>query len=183
MFNRRYLCIAQVLHLLCDLGRIGGEEVWVVTKHHVLDEELTHRLKGDLLKVHLSTFYPQQSYVPMSTQTGCSGYCALSKRFSEYGIHWECVCVCLFVLLCCLSRGQGGGYRAARLCHIEELLFISGWRDQTLVLMTPNHQVEKIIQELLRDVVGGSVFTPRDDTSRKDKNEKKKKKKTIHRAE
>lgn len=39
-----YLCIAQVLHLLGDLGCIRSEEVLVVSQHHILDEELTHRL-------------------------------------------------------------------------------------------------------------------------------------------
>lgn len=70
------------------------------------------------------------------------------------------MCVCVFVLLGCLSRGQRGGYGAARLCHIEELLFISGWCYQTLVLVTPHHQVKKFIQELLRNVVSRSVLTP-----------------------
>ena len=74
-----------------------------------------------------------------------------------------CVCV-LFVLLGSLSRGQGGRYRAARLCHIEELLFISRWCYQAFVLVTPNHQVNKVIQELLRNVVCGSVLTPRHNT-------------------
>lgn len=68
--------------------------------------------------------------------------------------------MCGFVLLGSLSRRQGGGYRAARLGHIKELLFISGWCYQTLVLVTPHHQVQKVIQELLRNVVSGSVLTP-----------------------
>lgn len=71
------------------------------------------------------------------------------------------MCMRLFLLLGSLPGGQGGGYRAARLDHIEELLFISGWCYQTLVLVTPHHQVKKVIQELLRNVVSGSVLTPR----------------------
>ncbi|KAF3847721.1 hypothetical protein F7725_020749 [Dissostichus mawsoni] len=51
-----------------------------------------------------------------------------------------------------MHLGQRGGYRAARLCHIEELLFIPGWSNQTLMLVAPHHQVNKVIQELLRDV-------------------------------
>lgn len=39
-----YLCVAEVLHFLCDLGRIRSEEVLVVSQHHILDEELTHCL-------------------------------------------------------------------------------------------------------------------------------------------
>lgn len=39
-----YLCIAQVLHLLCDLRCIRCEAVLVVRQHHILDEELTHCL-------------------------------------------------------------------------------------------------------------------------------------------
>lgn len=39
-----YLCVAQVFHLLCDLGCIRCEDVLVVSQHHILDEELTHRL-------------------------------------------------------------------------------------------------------------------------------------------
>lgn len=66
----------------------------------------------------------------------------------------------LFLLLGCLARGQRGGYRAARLCHIEEPLFISAWCYQTLVFVTPHHQVKKVIQELLRNVVSGTVLTP-----------------------
>lgn len=61
-----------------------------------------------------------------------------------------------------LSGGQGGGYRAARLGHIKELLFISARCYQTLMLVTPHHQVKKVVQELLGNVVGGSMFTPRE---------------------
>lgn len=67
----------------------------------------------------------------------------------------------LFVLLLgSLSRGQGGGYRAARLRHVEELLLVPGRRYQALVFMTPHHQIEKVVQELLRNVVRGSVLAP-----------------------
>lgn len=72
------------------------------------------------------------------------------------------VCVSVFLLFGGLSRGQGGGYRAARLGHIKELLFISAGCYQALMLVTPHHQVKKVIQELLRNVVGGSMFTPRE---------------------
>lgn len=67
---------------------------------------------------------------------------------------------CGFVLLGSLSRRQGGGYRAAWLGHIKELLLISGWCYQTLVFVSPHNQVQKVIQELLRNVVSGSMLTP-----------------------
>lgn len=41
---RSYLCIAQVLHLLCDLRCVGCETVLIVCQHHILNEELTHCL-------------------------------------------------------------------------------------------------------------------------------------------
>lgn len=76
--------------------------------------------------------------------------------------------MCLFVLLGSLSRGQGSGYRAARLRHVEELLFISGWCYQTLMFVTPHHQVNEVIQELFGYVVSGSMLTPRkNNTDRK----------------
>lgn len=66
----------------------------------------------------------------------------------------------LVLLLGSLSRGQGGGYRAARLRHVEELLLVPGRRYQALVFMTPHHQIEKVVQELLRNVVRGSMLAP-----------------------
>lgn len=90
------------------------------------------------------------------------------KTHSEHRVYYLLfVCLCITVFICTvllgrLSRGQGGGYRASRLCHIEELLFISGWRNQTLMLVTPHYQVDKVIQELLWNVVSGSVLTPKE---------------------
>lgn len=66
----------------------------------------------------------------------------------------------LRLLLGGLSGGQGGGYRAARLGHVKELLLVPGWGDQTLVFMAPHHQVQEVIQKLLRNVVRWSMFTP-----------------------
>lgn len=40
------------------------------------------------------------------------------------------------------------------------MLLVSGGGDQALVLMTPHHQVQEVMQELLRNVVSWSVFTP-----------------------
>ena len=59
-----HLGVAEVLHLLGDPGGLGGEQVLVVRQHDVLDEELPHRVQGDLLQVHLATFDPQQADVP-----------------------------------------------------------------------------------------------------------------------
>lgn len=66
-----------------------------------------------------------------------------------------------------LSRGQGGGHRASRLSHIEELLFISGWCYQAFVLVTPHNQVKKVIQELLRNVICGTMLAPKQQTQRR----------------
>lgn len=60
----RHLGMAEVLHLLGDLRRLGGEEVLVVRQHDVLDEKLPHCVQGDLLHVHLVTFDPEQADVP-----------------------------------------------------------------------------------------------------------------------
>lgn len=69
--------------------------------------------------------------------------------------------VCVRLLLGGLSRRQGGGYRASWLRHVEKLLLISSWSNQTLVFMAPHNQVNEIIQELLRNVVCGTMFTPK----------------------
>lgn len=61
--------MAEILHLLCDIGRLWCEEVLVVSQHHIVDEELTHRLKGDLLQVHLTTLHSEQTYVPRYKRT------------------------------------------------------------------------------------------------------------------
>lgn len=62
-----HLCEAQVLHLLHHLRRVRCELIVEVSQHDVLDVELTHRLQGDLLQVHLTTFHLQQPDVPAYT--------------------------------------------------------------------------------------------------------------------
>lgn len=63
------LGVAQLLHFLGDLRRFRREGVLVVGQHHVLDEELTHRLQGDFFQAHPTTFDPQQPDVPGGTGT------------------------------------------------------------------------------------------------------------------
>lgn len=82
-----------------------------------------------------------------------------TQHISDQSVH-GCYVLSFVLLLGSLSRGQRGGYRAARLRHVEELLLIPGRRDQALMFMTPHHQIEKVIQKLLGNVVGGSMLAP-----------------------
>lgn len=65
-----YLCIAQILHLLCNPVCVRSEKVFVVSQHHILNDELTHSFQGNLLQVHLPTLHSEQAYVSAHQQDG-----------------------------------------------------------------------------------------------------------------
>lgn len=76
------LGVTQVLHFLRDLRRFRREGVLVVSQHHVLDEELTHRLQGDFFQVHPTTFDPQQPDVPGGTNTLAASTAQNARSYS-----------------------------------------------------------------------------------------------------
>lgn len=107
----------------------------------------------------LGGFFPGASYDLWPSAARCAWrYKHFSRKRAQNAAIYSGRRLC--VLLGSLSGGQGGGYRAARLGHVKELLLVSGGGDQTLVFMAPHHQVQEVIQELLRNVVRWSMFTP-----------------------
>lgn len=68
---------------------------------------------------------------------------------------------CIYLLLSRLSFTEGCGHRGTRLGDVELLLRILYRIDQALVLVTPYHKIQKVIQKCLGYVIGLAVWRSR----------------------
>jgi len=64
-----------------------------------------------------------------------------------------------------LSFNHRSGHRASRLHNVEVLYAVPLRVNETFVLMAPDHQVEEIVDELLRDVIGSSMLRSKSSSS------------------